>query len=232
MPADCHHRAPRQAPLHIHSAKWMPHVIPHLVLCSPPLPFKRAPSMPLAVSATPLLPLFLLRKHDMSATLLLPCLSSMAGCHSHAPHLPLFSLVLQDPTAATYENRSASPPLKRHRVGPPPRRNGACTACPTPPHPPASRTTARAARAVITRWAHRAALATRTTRAVLSSDQANSAGPWAEMPAHHSAAIFQFSIFIYIFRKSYKLQKFIENTIKLNKYEINCYRILKSRSWF
>jgi hypothetical protein len=51
-------------------------------------------------------------------------------------------------------------------------------------------------------WAHHTALTGRATHAVLSSGHANSVEPQAEMSAQHCAAIFQFSIFVYIFRKS------------------------------
>jgi hypothetical protein len=38
---------------------------------------------------------------------------------------------------------------------------------------------------------------------------ANNVGPRAEMPAQHCAVIFQFLIFIYYFKNSYKLQKYV-----------------------
>jgi hypothetical protein len=33
------------------------------------------------------------------------------------PHLPLFSLMLQDPTATAHDHRSASPLLNRYHTG-------------------------------------------------------------------------------------------------------------------
>jgi hypothetical protein len=61
--------------------------------------------------------------------------------------------------------------------------------------------------------------------------RASSAWPWVEAGPALCCDDFPF-FFFYDSRNSYKLLKYVENIIRLNKYEINFYRILVSRSWY
>jgi hypothetical protein len=54
-------------------------------------------------------------------------------------------------------------------------------------------------------------------------------GHWLK-PAHHCAPSFRFLISFKIFKKIYKLLKYVENIIRFKKYKINFYRIFVSRS--
>jgi hypothetical protein len=254
-----HHRpctlALGTAPCHP-TAKPVPHAVPspspprgHLRLPDPPfsspspvfIPCRARPSPPAPLASCPL------RRHHHTTgnqsrhhRFSTPSVSSAAppSSFSFGPHLtPVHFLVLQDVTAVAVAIGGAP----RHQ-------NAVAEAAPSPSSlthycsedlvvPPCSATSprcpSRGGEDLVDREAVSEPRGDHAPRR--AGERATSAaglGQQAEAVGRSRPATvrgFFIFVFFYISKNSYKLQKCIENIIKLKKYEVNFYRMLKTR---